>query len=348
MRRDCTVRQAFKSLDFNSAVDKTSPWLIKHRVYMDADSEDSPINKMKLSFEDAEQDQLKRRVRELEEQLEKVKSKLYWVKIARVDEERHSAALKEELARAEEKVHGLKRISAKQHQDLQHSGYTVEKLELRVLALEDGLLEKTTKQAELMKAQLVLSGLVKAQEAALREGERRREADTLHIQETGHKLRALEQENSSLRATLEELTAVLGKFEAEHQAYVRETSQRGQEEAAETKAFIEKLELEKRGLEKKVKEATRCMSSQATSELSLSEELAEIIKEQKGGFIDDSDVKQPTWFLLQEDCRKSSLGDVLADRVKVTELEDELKMSGQLFEQVREYVADLVTLLARF
>jgi hypothetical protein len=147
------------------------------------------------------------------------------------------------------------------------------------LALEAGLLEKTTKQAEMMKAQLALSGLVKAHEAALREKERKSEADTLHIQETRQKLRASEQENSTLRATLDELRTVLEKFEAEHRAYVRETCQRRQEEAAETKAFIAKLELEKRGLEKKAKEATRRMSSQATCELSLSEELAEITKD---------------------------------------------------------------------
>jgi hypothetical protein len=46
------------------------------------------------------------------------------------------------------------------------------------------------------------------------------------------------------------------------------------------------------------------------------------------------------------------LGDVSeereADRVKVIELEAELKVSGQQFELVREYVADLVTLLAMF
>jgi chromosome segregation ATPase len=92
---------------------------------MDTDSEDNPINQMRLSLEDDEQSQLKQRVSELEVQIEKVKNKLYWVKIAKADEERNSAALKEELVEAEEKVHELKRISAKQHQDLQQAGFTV-------------------------------------------------------------------------------------------------------------------------------------------------------------------------------------------------------------------------------
>jgi chromosome segregation ATPase len=287
---------------------------------------------------------------ELTEKFGKLEAKLNKTKAAKASEERHSSVLKKEVARLEGKLGDLKGTSAKQQKDLQGAKATIGRLEAQTFRLEEELSANQKKLKSISKAQLTLAAQLKEQETARREAEERTEADIVLLQDANARVRALELDNSFLREITERLKTDVTWLEDERDDLLNSSVMREEKTDAETRAYITKLEDERRSLECRLKEAMFYKSSRVTFEGgSLEDEFAEISKDNEASFLDDSDHLSPRYFLQDDRTQhsftvttdKPSEAELLA---KVSDLELKLKKVVSDLQVEKEYVDELTQL----
>jgi len=301
---------------------------------------------------------LRERLEELENQLEKTKEKLRKAKTTKADEERHAAALKEKLAKLDVKMSDHEHRCEKLERELENSNHSNERLEHTVARLELQKAELNLKNSEIMRAHHSLIDQLKEKEEALKAGDKRSLSDSSKLIEVCSRVKSLEQENAALREKLESLSESHAELQEEHHHVLKTASQRARECEAETRVYVEKLEAEKRSLENQLKDAVYFKSTRVTfeGELSLDEELAEIVNDKKASFLSEPDSKASTRYLLHDD-RLSTLDSfdgILMDksgdydlRRKVLELEETVKSLMQDVMTERGYVDELSRLLAK-